>query len=303
MKTTEIFIEQVLVGSIVLAIAVLPLYAEIPCRWPTIECTKLTFVGGVAGGAVLLGLVYLVGMVFDRLADTILETWERHMRLRFAFKATTGWPRPWRDPFPEGKYKTRILIQGGAVSEWIEYLRTRIRLARSLAIFLPGLTVALQAALLHFDCKADCGGMSCDPWLGIVLLAGYMVLPSIQWCLSRSKSLSEMSKGIWKPPKTNDDEKEVCNYARARGLVNQDGPSAGWTFLDVCLGPPFVLFAVLLCYSGFIAAKDSWLLWITISGFGLTILSAWAWSRIVNTYMIYLEQLGRALDTQETKRQ
>ena len=54
MKTTEIFVEQVLIGSIVLAIAALPLHPEIGGSPFAIGGTKWTFVEGLVSGTVLL---------------------------------------------------------------------------------------------------------------------------------------------------------------------------------------------------------------------------------------------------------
>ncbi len=42
------------------------------------------------------------------------------------------------DPFPEGMLRAKILDRGNGTAEWMEYLRSRIRLSRSLAVFVPG---------------------------------------------------------------------------------------------------------------------------------------------------------------------
>lgn len=302
MKTTELVVEQVLLGVIVFMIGALPLMprfdGDLSISWSSAE--------GLLGAGVLLGLAYLVGVIFDRLADSILETWERHLRLRFALNPLRKWPAPWKDPFPEDTYKVRILIKGGEVAEWIAYLRTRIRLARSLTVFLPGLTVAFQVYLLSLT-EGD--RWSVD-WLGIALLAGYVLLPAIQSIMPRAdvdskstedKRSSIWQKGIWSPPRTNEDETTIRHYARLRGLTARDGASPAWILRDVCLGVPFWLFIVLLAISmcvvfyAYDPAHQNLLLLITIGGFGLTMLSGWVWSRILNTYMTYLQQFGRAL--------
>jgi len=46
------------------------------------------------------------------------------------------------DPFPEGMLRAKILDRGNGTAEWMEYLRSRIRLSRSLAVFVPGLTIS-----------------------------------------------------------------------------------------------------------------------------------------------------------------
>ena len=99
MKTTEVFIELVLIGSMVLAIAALPFLPEIVGSWLT--SANWPIVGGIVASAILIGIAYLLGVVFERLADSCMEIWEKHSRLRFASKQKTKHPSPSGDPFPE----------------------------------------------------------------------------------------------------------------------------------------------------------------------------------------------------------
>lgn len=135
MKSTEIFVEQVLIGGMVLAM-LSPLVGE----------DMLMLLGplggpqGVAAGAALVGAAYLVGIVYDRWADTVLEDIEQHGR----WTRVLWWqrnPRKPDDPFPEGRYRMRLLDQGAA-ADYAGYLRSRVRLSRALASLLPGLCVA-----------------------------------------------------------------------------------------------------------------------------------------------------------------
>ena len=126
MKTTEVFVEQVLIGFMVLAIGWLPFY-----RFADLKLG----LESAAQAAVAVGVAYLLGIVFDRFADTLLGRVERHIL-------------DWR-----GRLRVGVLAKGEQLADWMEYLRSRIRLARSLAVFLPGLTVS---AVLAARCSQPC---------------------------------------------------------------------------------------------------------------------------------------------------
>ncbi len=135
MKSTEIFVEQVLIGGMVL-VMFSPLVGDD-------VLALLAPIGGVqavAAGAALLGAAYLVGIVYDRWADTVLEDIEQHGR----WTRVQWWqrnPRKADDPFPEGRYRMRLLDRSAA-ADYAGYLRSRVRLSRALASLLPGLCVA-----------------------------------------------------------------------------------------------------------------------------------------------------------------
>ena len=63
MRTTEIFVEQVIVGLLVLAAGALPLV-----NWKDINLSATNLAASVG----ILLIAYLLGIVFDRFADTLL---------------------------------------------------------------------------------------------------------------------------------------------------------------------------------------------------------------------------------------
>jgi len=138
-KTTEIFVEQVLIGALVLIVVGLFLGVGL-------EDLSAGTVTGVAVGLAGLGAAYLAGIVYDRVADTMLASIESRSRLRAAKKrhddsiCKTVLPR---DLFPEDKL--RLLIQSAekTVGDYADYLRTRMRLTRALATLAPALAVAV----------------------------------------------------------------------------------------------------------------------------------------------------------------
>ena len=83
MNTAEIFVEQVLIGFMVLLILGLPFLPELS----VMTAKEWTTWQGVGRGAGLVGAAFLLGMVFDQVADTFIEDLDRHERARFALKA------------------------------------------------------------------------------------------------------------------------------------------------------------------------------------------------------------------------
>src|SRR5215211_3362655 len=81
----------------------------------------------IAAGFVVAA-AYLIGMVYDRVADTLLQDLESRCRLHFASRPSkvNPWKRdrrgfPIGDPFEDGKYRTQILANPQA-TEHMEYL-------------------------------------------------------------------------------------------------------------------------------------------------------------------------------------
>lgn len=69
MKTTEIFVEQVLIGLLVLAIGGLPYW-----KW----CEVCKAWDDLGKGVLLIAVAYLLGIIFDRYADTLLSRVEQY---------------------------------------------------------------------------------------------------------------------------------------------------------------------------------------------------------------------------------
>src|ERR687892_741368 len=94
MKTTELFVEQTLTGFLVLTAVASPFLS-----WETLEELPEVDISSAAGA---IGVAYLLGVIFDRFADTLLERLNRWNRLRFALelKEENNALSP-EDPFPE----------------------------------------------------------------------------------------------------------------------------------------------------------------------------------------------------------
>lgn len=305
MKTTELYIEQVIIGFLVLAIAALPWAPELKYKLGDIN---------IAEGSVLLGLAFLLGIPFDRFADTLLDRLDRHHRLQLALDIWDGWKFPETKPsdnnhltqdlFAEDEYRLRGLRDKDAVVNWIEYHRSRIRLARALAVYGPALTFSLTLSMARGD-----HGMSryeIGIWLSAVA-AGYVVwgiVASPPKSLRKQTQTSSKQSNCKSPPKSalfgevlpRTNEALFSLYAKKRHRIDketrvQKAPRAGArVWFDerrILVVPVAVLVAALsfgLNYNGKTA-------WIAVCGALVTLISAWTWWRISTTYRTYLYDL------------
>ena len=145
MKTTELFVEQTLTGFLVLTAAAAPFLS-----WETLQELPDEAKGGIdiSSAAGAIGAAYLLGVIFDRFADTLLERVNRWNRLLFAIelKENNKALSP-DDPFPEDQLQIEVIHQGDEAWEWMDYLRSRIRIARAMTAFVPALTLSLELAM------------------------------------------------------------------------------------------------------------------------------------------------------------
>lgn len=171
MGTTEIVLEQVLVGALVLVVMALPFMPH------EIADGLSTVPKSIPVGIALAGLAYLLGPSFDRLADTILGGLERRARLRFAWEECCDSPLSTKDPFPEADLRFDLLREGNPEAlGYLNYLRTRMRVSRALAIYMPALTVS---ALLVLPRPENQLGDTARAWILVAVAALYAVTATI----------------------------------------------------------------------------------------------------------------------------
>ena len=150
MKTAEVAIEHVLTGVLALCAFLLPLLSGLNLPLGGLQQSE-ALVG-------VLGLAYLFGVVFDKLADTVLSPIEQRLRLRLASgfleKGGARYAPDWTrqhlgDPFPQDVLEFSLRGEKNGRTDWIDSLRSRIRTSRGLAVLgLPammGLAIYLTA--------------------------------------------------------------------------------------------------------------------------------------------------------------
>lgn len=284
MKTTELWIEQVLIGGLGMTVALLPWLPEVLAREPRVD-----FLAGLAGGSLALGLAFWLGIPLDRLADTLSERLDRHARLRFALTRARGRPLPQadargrldRDVGPEDRLRIAGLRDSEAAVSWIDYHRSRIRLTRAMALYGPALTITLVAGVERM--RPDRSPVNLTVLAGI--LAAYVL-----WAL-----LVRLSPAL---PRT--DEAGLIRYATEWGFVDPGtarvtrtatSDISVWGAEWVSLAVPTALLAVALVQAGSSAAP--WARLAAVAGAAVTVISAWAWWRIGFTFRTYLYELDR----------
>lgn len=299
MKTTELFVEQVLIGFLVLLVAALVFWADVYAFLVRRSDKSLDLL--VTGG-ILVGAAYLIGMVYDRVADTLLQDIESHGRLQFAlarFKLKSGkvrsketraehilpyekdvkdfdtWVAAKRDPFEDGKYRMIVLGNPEATAQ-MEYLRSRIRLTRAMATIIPGLTMAF---LLALD-----GGQAGVCW-AIVALA----VPLAYALALFPKTLKPRKKLFYRPPKTYKLRK-VRKYLKRAGMLH--GEPEKLRHISWLVAHDEVWFALggLTLAAVLLILKTQNYAWfsILIVGLILTFIVGWTWWRISMTFYAFV---------------
>lgn len=156
MRTSELLVEPLLIGFAVLITAAFLGSPDLE-RW---------FLGAslenVAGPAVA---AYLAGVVFDRLADTILGPLEHHHRLQFALRVRNF---SGSDPFPEDTYHIRVMHNEVAWTH-ASYLRSRIRIIRALLVLTPALGVAVAVRTATATTLVRFLALSCVLWVYLIV--------------------------------------------------------------------------------------------------------------------------------------
>jgi hypothetical protein len=347
-NTAQLYVEPIIVGSLVLALLSLPYAPEVMALVPT---KPLKLPQGFALGAVLVGIAYLVGMLADRLIDSGLEAVEQHNRVRFACsKLKVDEKKPasdeqaridawigkslYKDLYPEDRRRWWVYSSADRIVDFLDYVRTRMRLLRALAFLLPGLfyAAAIGAARMKWerDCIVPCGPPSkqCaeagiggwyflwtapapkpDDWHSLWVAPAVYALVALTTVILKDRDPIRRNvdrhkrgtvwwrAGSWHPPRT-DRHSKMLDYASQRGWPADD---EAWRQLpgDI-LAQPFVWLALLLHWISI--PSWAWLInnWavgavIALLGALLSLAAGWSWWRTTGTFMVYVDGAGRFL--------
>ena len=137
MNTAQVSIELILAGILTLCAFVLPFW-----RGTSIDPQFLQNEALIG----FLGLAYLLGVVFDKLADTMLTPAEHFLRIKQGAKFLDDHKTfKGKDPFPQNDLEFSLKKAKDGRLEWMNSLKSRIRTSRELAVLgLPavmGLTI------------------------------------------------------------------------------------------------------------------------------------------------------------------
>ena len=263
MKTTELFVEQTLTGFLILSAAVSPFLA-----WETLEELPEVDISSAAGA---IGVAYLLGVIFDRFADTLLERFNRWKRILFAIELTEeNKALSPEDPFPEDQLEIEVIHQGDEAWEWMDYIRSRIRVLRAMAAFVPVLTVSVELTVGLRD-RPDMIGAA----LAVVVFA-YLAAFVAGLILEQSS---------WRMPKTYDVQTaDDCRGARDKMRVARE-PVFWLSMFMFALGLGLIPIGNASARLAMTAAFAT--------GAVLTAISAWAWWRTTETFLEFLRDFRK----------
>ena len=301
MKTTELLVEQVLIGFLVLLVAALVFWGDV-YAFAARRSDKTIDV--LVTGGILIGAAYLIGMVYDRIADTLLQDIEGHGRLQFALsrfrrkngkiKIKTAEPEipdddvhlevfnleERGDPFEEGKYRIMVLASSEATGQ-MDYLRSRLRLTRAMATIIPALMLAL---LLGVD-NGESGA-----WWTFAALS----IPMVYGATFLAKALRLEKTLFSRPPKTNQHSK-LNKYIKRLGMlpIEKANPwRQGWIIAhdEIWIG-----LAVLTLVGLVLVLKTAihGLLSVVVVGLVLTLVVGWTWWRISMTFYAFVRDYAK----------
>jgi hypothetical protein len=231
----------------------------------------------------VLGLAYLAGAVFDRVFDTVLEGAEQWTRLRVGKEEhdKSGAPEP--EPFDQGEIEARLRIEEGAAT-WMGYVRTRIRLARTIGVAAP--LVATSAVLSSADGQAP-GADDGAGILGVFRIPTdaaeclWALLPSLVLVLALASAVHP----IVKLPKGRN-----WNYDTHRARSKAEVSLAAWqlrAFLPVMLTYGVAFGVGLSGATDLVRAAAVLALGAFVGGLAL-----WSWQRILLSYMRFVANCG-----------
>ena len=138
MNTAQVSIELVLAGILALCAFVLPFFRGADLNADLLQSEAL--IG-------ILGLAYLLGVIFDKLADTILHPMEHILRLRQADEYLDDHSDfEGKDAYPQNKLEFNLRKSKDGRLDWMNSLKSRIRTSRELAVLGPP---AVMGIVLH----------------------------------------------------------------------------------------------------------------------------------------------------------
>lgn len=265
MKTTDVYIEQVLMGLLVLLTAGL-FFLD---HWPEFSASSKDI--GVAFLA--LGGSYLLGILYDRFADTLLQNLEQHNRLAIAIKrmdaneVADSKGSAGEDPFPEERLRIAILEKAPGLARYSDYLRTRIRLTRAIATILPALSVGLGVFLIG----RRHGTTRLSVWSGIAVASVY--------CSVFTLNLLRLPEKL---PKTSDRTK-LENYKIKKA-------EKWWHFYTAVKEPGLIGALLLFGFLEYIVFRfhDLHLMTLAPAGLLATLFAGWVWYRVNQTQLTLL---------------
>jgi hypothetical protein len=293
MKPAELYFEPVLIGLATLFIAGL-------LGLPALESRLLGAGAGEVAAAV--ATAYFVGIVVDRVSDAMLDPINHRHRLLFARKEPRVDAAGKRcDPFPEDAYHVATLGSEQA-SDYVHYLRSRIRLMRAMLVLAPACGVGFAVRLSQEGSLTRAGAIAvvCVTYgLAIILRcreASVLAMPERfrknGSVTLRTDRLAEVKVLAWY------DERFPPRQALWKFAIRNEPLSIPAAALAVYAG--LVAGSAARSQVGVLAAIVYGLLH-TVGTLFITAVLAWCWWRITHTYFTFLRNYSKRTGSIEAR--
>ncbi len=275
MNTAQVSIELILAGILALCAFVLPFWKGQSINPELLQSEAL--IG-------FLGLAYLLGVVFDKLADTMLTPAEHFLRIKQGAKFLDDHKNfKGKDPFPQNDLEFSLRKAKDGRLEWMNSLKSRIRTSRELAVLgLP----AVMGLTIYEGVTRTCGPNqpACAAW--------WMYLPVVL-------NLILFIATIWLESRTSDeDSAEKAKQAKLK--TNQLSPDREIRELQVrqmrkqthnASIPYYLLLANSVITTGIIALfnlNNQIIVLLAVGGTLISLLALWSCLRITRTYLKFV---------------
>ena len=264
MNTAQVSIELVLAGILALCAFALPF-------WTGSDISKDLLQSNALIG--ILGMAYLFGVVFDKLADTILSPLEKFNRLLQANEYLSDHPRYKGDPYPQNVLEFRLRKSKDGRLDWMDSLKSRIRTSRELAVL--GLPAAMGITVYQSVSKECASAQQACParWLYVFIAINLGLIFIAAWNSSGESKIPKTDK-----VKTNKDQREG-QMIQARKNMFRDS----------------IVYYLMMANSALAIAVSAashpgnWGLAIFGAGGMISsLLALWTWNTITRTYMKFL---------------
>lgn len=223
MATTAVFAEILIIGLQVEAWLALVLFTLFGTDWVDLD--------GVSDYAslvtvVVLALAYVLGIIGDRLADTVLDRFERTKRGRRIKRRLSKDRSP--KPAKVSVMRMRVMHAGEGMARFLDYQRSRWRIARATVL---NLTFAGVAAALYLGFR----GGDARAWAFVPLACGVVLMPITYFAAVRIQDafVGRLTDAYWIVGGTPQIVAAVCHRAKTDGiellLVRTKGGDR-WTF-------------------------------------------------------------------------
>lgn len=275
MNTAQVSIELILAGILALCAFVLPFWKGSSINPELLQSEAL--IG-------FLGLAYLLGVVFDKLADTMLTPAEHFLRIKQGAKFLDDHKNfKGKDPFPQNDLEFSLRKAKDGRLEWMDSLKSRIRTSRELAVLgLPAVMGLTIYAGVTGTCEPN--QPACAAWWMYLPIALNLLLFIVMiWLESRTSDEDLLDRTKQKKMKT----RQLSHDRETREVQIKEAKRQALSAST----PYFLLLANSILTTGIIAIfnlNNQIIVLLAVGGTFISLLALWSCLRITRTYLKFI---------------